>query len=283
MTRRYLAALIVSSVVTVSPPASAGEPDYGLEAGTDDLSVWAEQARGESIENGSNPVQPVVAHEDPFEQRMWTPVCLSPDSPANPDSFPTVCGPVDACAEGEQLFRQWGLNNGVWVSLGQECRGDAPEAAPAEVTPAIVLRALRRMGLPEVQARTQPEGTTLVNFDTIFYAEAGTQTRDVTLLGRPVTIEATPAEFTWHHGDGTSRTTTTAGAPYPAKDVVHRYARATGPGEQFAPRVDVSYTARFRIADGPWREIGETVTISGPPGALDVTEATPALTGASTG
>ncbi|MDP3967996.1 MAG: hypothetical protein Q8Q02_06915 [Nocardioides sp.] len=183
-----------------------------------------------------------------------------------------------------------GLEHGSnrWVTLGGRCSPsgevpDSPAATPAEVTPAIVLRALRRMGLPEVQARTQPEGTTLVNFDTIFYADASTQTRNVTLLGRPVTIEATPSEFTWHHGDGTSRTTTTAGAPYPAKDVVHRYARATGAGEQLRPRVDVTYTARFRVADGPWREIGETVTISGPPGALGVTEATPALTGASTG
>lgn len=198
------------------------------------------------------------------------------------------CQPQDYCPDPEtSAWQLFGLSteSGSWMSLGTQCLGadELPEATPAEVTPAIVLRALRRMGLPEVEARTQPEGTTLVNFDTIFYADASTQTRDVTLLGRPVTIEATPSEFTWHHGDGTSRTTTTAGAPYPAKDVVHRYARATGAGEQLRPRVDVTYTARFRVADGPWREIGETVTIGGPPGALGVTEATPALTGASTG
>jgi len=174
------------------------------------------------------------------------------------------------------MYRQWGYNNGVWVNLGQECRGDIPEATPAEITPGVVLRALRRLGLPEAEARTQPEGTTLVNFDTIFYADAEAQTRDVTLLGRPVTIEATPVEFVWHHGDGTSRTTAEPGAPYPARDITHRYASATD--EPLAPRVDVTYRARFRVADGPWRPISETVTVTGPPGSLLVSEATPVLT-----
>lgn len=141
----------------------------------------------------------------------------------------------------------------------------------------MVLRALRRLGLPEVEARTQPEGTTLVNFDTIFYAEATTQTRTVTLLGQPVTIEAEPVEFTWHPGDGTTRTTTTPGAPYPATDVTHRYATATD-DDPLRPHVDVTYRARYRLADGPWQPITETVTITGPPGTLRVAEATPALT-----
>src|SRR5690606_13657677 len=89
-------------------------------------------------------------------------------------------------------------------------------------------------------------------------------------------IEATPVEFVWHHGDGTSRTTAEPGAPYPAHDITHRYASATD--EPLAPRVDVTYRARFRVADGPWRPISETVTVTAPPGSLLVSEATPVLT-----
>jgi len=165
----------------------------------------------------------------------------------------------------------------VWAPIGQACRGELPEAEAPAVTPAMVLRALRRLGLPEVEARTQPEGTTLVNFVSIFYATATTETRTVTLLGQSVTIEAEPVEFPWHPGDGTTRTTTTPGAPYPATDVTHRYATATD-DDPLRPHVDVTYRARYRLADGPWQPITETVTITGPPGTLRVAEATPALT-----
>ncbi|WP_181642291.1 hypothetical protein [Nocardioides massiliensis] len=187
------------------------------------------------------------------------------------------------CPPGQMYWHILGRETatGRWVTIGGQCTPTGeeptlPEATPAEITPAIVLRALRRLGLPEAHAQTQPEGTTLVNFDTIFFADAEIQTRDVTLLGRAVTIEAEPVEFTWHHGDGTSRTTTEPGAPYPARDITHRYASASD--EPLAPRVDVTYRARFQVEGGPWRPISETVTIEGPTGSLEVTEATPVLT-----
>ena len=149
-------------------------------------------------------------------------------------------------------------------------------AAPPEVTPGIVLEALRRMGLPAVRTHTQPEDKTLVNFDTIFYAEPTTFRRTITLLGQRVDVEAAPARFTWRPGDGSARTTTTPGRPYPAKDVTHRYERAH---RTVHAAVDVTYTARFRVAGGAWQDIAETITITGPPTPLRVAEATPVLSG----
>ena len=43
--------------------------------------------------------------------------------------------------------------------------------------------------------------------------------------------------------------------------------------------VDVTYTARFRVGNGGWQDIPETVTITGPAGALRISEATVVLSG----
>jgi hypothetical protein len=135
---------------------------------------------------------------------------------------------------------------------------------------------MRRIGLPRLEAKTQPESKTLVNFATIFYTEANPFSTTVTLLGQNVDIEAVPSQYTWHYGDGSSSTTTSPGAPYPAKDITYRYLDAH---ITVRPRVDVTYTARFRVNGGAWQDIDETVTITGPEGSLRVSEAAPVLSG----
>jgi hypothetical protein len=152
----------------------------------------------------------------------------------------------------------------------------AVAAAPPRVTPGAVLTELRRIGLPALLARTQPKVKTLVNFDTIFYTTPHTVTRNVTLLGQPVLVEARPESFTWNYGDGDSSITTDPGEPYPAKDITHQYLDAH---ITVRPSVDVSYSGRFRVGNGPWQEIPGTVTIAGPTTPLRVSEATPVLSG----
>jgi hypothetical protein len=98
----------------------------------------------------------------------------------------------------------------------------------------------------------------------------------VTLLGQRVDIIAEATEYTWQHGDGGRTTTESPGAPYPSKEIIHRYADA---GTTVRPRVDVTYSARFRVNGGVWQDIDETVTITGPEGSLRVSEATPTLSG----
>ena len=274
--RQLAVALATAALVFATSPALAQQGSQG-GAGNDYFFVIGDEVRERDRTHSAPIGRAADAPEDRYERRMWTPVCLNADSPTAPQDFPLSCDAPAVCPEGSRMYREWGLADGVWAIIGQACRGELPEAEAPEVTPGMVLRALRRLGLPEVEARTQPEGTTLVNFDTIFYAEATTQTRTVTLLGQSVTIEAEPVEFTWHPGDGTTRTTTTPGAPYPATDVTHRYATAPD-DDPLRPHVDVTSRARYRLADGPWQPITETVTITGPPGTLRVAEATPALT-----
>lgn len=141
----------------------------------------------------------------------------------------------------------------------------------------MILRAWRRLDWPSSELVIQPpDGETLVNFDTNFLTtndSATTQT--VRILGRTITIEATPASYTWHHGDGTDQTTESAGATYPDLEVTHEYLR-TG---TYAPSVDTTYTGRFRINGGRWHEIDETLTVDGESVSLTVLEATPELVG----
>lgn len=153
------------------------------------------------------------------------------------------------------------------------CAATGPEPAPT-LTPAMVARALRNVSLPSSRLQVQPpNGRTLVNFDTNFYTERTPFTRAVTLLGRRVELRIEPVRFTWHFGDGAPRTTASPGAPYPDLDVTHDYARAG----RYAPRVDTTYGADWRVAGGAWQRVPGTVTITGDAVALEATEARPTL------
>ncbi len=160
--------------------------------------------------------------------------------------------------------------------MAQRCAVDEPEAEQPQVTPGLVLEALRRVGLPALAVQTQPESKTLVNLDTIFFADSSEVRRTLTILGQAVEVVATPAAYHWDFGDGTRLTTREPGAPYPSKDITHRYLDAH---VTVRPQVAVEYAARFRVGGGAWQEIGDTVTITGPLAELRVAEATAVLSG----
>ncbi|RYP86820.1 hypothetical protein EKO23_07535 [Nocardioides guangzhouensis] len=168
------------------------------------------------------------------------------------------------------------------------CLGDNEACAPAiepatPITQVTVLRALRRIDLPDSRLVVQPPGgRTLVNFDTLFRTEAEPFTRTVRLLGHRVDLEITPSSFTWRHGDGTAQTTATPGRAYqrgvPMEEYVsHRYQDAH---VTMRPAVDTTYAARFRVDGGAWRDVDGTVTISGAGVDLRVVEGRPTLVGA---
>jgi len=151
----------------------------------------------------------------------------------------------------------------------------APQSAAPRVTPGRVLTAVREIGLPRLRLTVQPGGETLVNLDTILHTDEPDFARTISLLGSRVELQASPTTYTWHHGDGTTQQTSTPGAPYPSKDVVHRYTR---PAERVSLRVDAAYEVRFRIDGGPWQTLAETITATGPATTITVREARPVLT-----
>jgi hypothetical protein len=137
-----------------------------------------------------------------------------------------------------------------------------------------VLAETKNVLFPGLSVRVQPTGRTLVNLDTIVYTdESKVSTTQVTLLGFPVDVEATPMSYLWAFGDGTTLTTTTPGKPYPAKDITHKYLKRGSVGLTLT----TNYAARFRVAGGAWQYVDGTVPITGPATPLLIREAVPVL------
>ncbi|WP_110205008.1 hypothetical protein [Nocardioides daejeonensis] len=148
------------------------------------------------------------------------------------------------------------------------------------MTNAMVLRALRRVDVPEPVLVVQPPGgKTLVNLETIFSTTAEPFTATVRILGRRVDLRITPRSFVWDHGDGTTQRSNTPGRPYARGVAMDRYLTHTYTHADVTlrPHVSVEYAARFRVDNGAWRDVNGTVTIRGPGQRLQIVEATPVL------
>jgi len=188
--------------------------------------------------------------------RVWTPGERAAAPPTyEPDPFfcrPEGPFPNDDCVE----------------------RPEPAEPDEPEVTPGDVEREVKRIPFPSLRVTVQPAGSTLVNLETIFHTQVQPFERDVEILDSTVALRAAPVAYTWHHGDGTTQTTTSAGRPYPAMDVTHQYRK---PG-RVTPRVDVTYRVTYRIDDGEWQSLDATITAPGPATPLRVREARPVLT-----
>lgn len=152
-------------------------------------------------------------------------------------------------------------------------------AAHAEKTgqpgPAQIAAAVWRLRLPASALHIQPvKGRTLVNLATNFYATNAPIERTVTLLGHRIRVRVWASRYAWRFGDGGSRTTTSAGAPYPNLLVTHRYRR------KGAVRASLStvYVAEYRLGQQAWRPVPGSASIASPAQRLEVVTATPRLT-----
>ncbi len=144
------------------------------------------------------------------------------------------------------------------------------------MTPGLVATAFQQIPLPPSELRVQPaNGRTLVNFETNFFTDDAPLDRTVTLLGQQVDLHIVPVEFGWRFGDGETRATAEGGAPYPDLQITHLYERQG----TVRPAVDTTYTATYRVNNGPWAPVPGSVTIAGAPVGLEVLSATPVLVG----
>ncbi|MFF1820558.1 PKD domain-containing protein [Kribbella sp. NPDC058245] len=125
----------------------------------------------------------------------------------------------------------------------------------------------------KLTVHVQPKDKTLVNQDTIVYTDkTGVLTYQVPILGFPVIVKATPSKYTWSFGDRTSKSTYSPGAPYPSKEITHKYMKRGDVNLS----VTVEYAASFQVAGGPIQYVGP-VPITGPSTPLQVREAVPVL------
>ena len=170
----------------------------------------------------------------------------------------------------------WILNGVVCLPVGA---GDpaAPDAAPV---PVVTLADFRSLPLPAARPTIQPTGgQALIRMRTNTYVDPDStapQTFDITLLGTPVQVRATPVNYTWDYGDGSDPVTTDdPGAPYPDLTTWHEYER---PGD-VAITLTTTYTGQYSVAGGLYLNIPGTVDITSAPVPLELLRATNRLTG----
>jgi len=170
----------------------------------------------------------------------------------------------------EILARPQGSNL-PWRLAGTTCFADGVPGAGPVLTMARIIDAFRLTPWATATISTQPEGNlTLVTLPTYFrigWSEKGYQPGEVdtldpaTMLGLRVQIRPRVDHFTYVFGDGTSfGPTRSEGGVWPTGDITHAYA---DPGT-FATRVDTTFTGDYRVGDGPWTPIPDTVTVTGP-------------------
>jgi hypothetical protein len=111
----------------------------------------------------------------------------------------------------------------------------------------------------------EPDGWMIVGLDTNFFAQSGVQVHDGALLGQPASVRFTPVAWHWTYGDGSSRSTATAGAAWAALGArefdptatSHAYAAA---GTYFID-LTIDFSAAYRFGNGPWIDIAGVLPV----------------------
>ena len=218
---------------------------------------------------------------------VWLPTCPDSLPDGNNSGAALDCRGAHVCNDPALMSTSlWAMQTrnsrglpvkGGWTYLGSECRDPATQG-PTQQRRALtwqdVLSAVRRVGPPPGSVKAPRY--TLVNLETTFYTKPQTVNRSLTIISYNVDVHIEPASYTWHWGDGDSDTTRTPGQPYPSTQVTHTYSRATH-DDNLSLSVDVTYTARYRVAGGPWQQIPTQLTINGAATALPVKEASAVL------
>lgn len=276
MTRHIvLAALTTSILLMDTGPAMGGGRDHvGPSDGSFEVAVTDEVAAVEGRSGAPAETSAVTVAEPQL------PPCGG-DQPTGSCEPVTVCQ-VDATSPtGFSLLTSFGYSSANSDhAVGPPCEPSEAEQAARPSLPSLVLRAFQRVPLPEPQLSIQPpKGKTLVGLETIFSTRAEGFTRNLTLLGRQVQLRIEPSSFTWLHGDDTSQTTDWAGKAWSNDEpdidgyLTHVYEH-TG---TVRAGVEVTWSAEYRVGNGPWQTVDGTVTRTSPRAELVVVEGEPVL------
>lgn len=155
----------------------------------------------------------------------------------------------------------------------------ATSVVPADAGPtagevaATVASEFRRLPLRPSGIVLQPSrGWVLVNLDTIVLTDPTPQTFDISVLGTPVEVRATPAGYAWDFGDGSPPLVTNdPGAPWPEPTLTHAY---RSPGTRTIT-LTTQWRGEFRAAgSATWQPIDgvATTSASAPPVEVRVAE-----------
>lgn len=258
--------LVLLFVVVLSPvPATADEG--GCSAAANLYGV------GAGCEFDSNAI---ATEKEKYPTAVWkaTQICKDGKYAPNGDCYnPNICVTASGLSATEYTITRDGEYAGIACLTVEEAEQVAQP--PMSV---LVLEEFKRLKWPKSIVSVQPKGETLVNLETIFFTDNDQPTAvTVTLLSKQVTIRATPVSYAWTFGDGATLTTSEAGVPHSSHEISRRITHVYTTTETVKASVATTYSGRYRVGDGNWKDISETRTIPGPEVALEVLEATPQL------
>jgi hypothetical protein len=216
----------------------------------------------------------VTTHDDGISYTL-KPMC------GEMQDVPDLCIDRQPCADppGTWMYLVYRSSPGSPnVPWGTVCLDGHTAANFDVITPGRVFSAMKQLSWPAADLVIEPPGgRTLVNLPTNFLTTSTTPvSKTLTLWGHQLVIRATPVGYLWHFGDGETHEGADPGAAYPDLRITHSYRHA---GVRVAPSVDVTYHGSYRVDDGPWQDIPDTLTVPGTPVNLQVLSATPHLVG----
>ena len=156
---------------------------------------------------------------------------------------------------------------------GSQSPEDAAERVTAPPTPTVTAEDLKKMPIHPGTVSIQPGPNTLKNYHTNIYTDSRPQELEITLLGQPVRVRATPVSYTFDYGDGTTTgPTTDPGRALPENSwdtptsTSHQY-RETG---DYAIVISTEFRGEYRVGDGEWQPVEGTATLPSQPQTVSV-------------
>ena len=263
---------------------------FGVGVTTLHAEVWSEGGLGSNgatgvvrqFDPGSGNLVPIeVGTPDSIYGYFYRSVCFD-ESSGDIDCLAGQNAACDAAPNGQYVWWYSGLKTQPRESWAKY--GDGPTCIYSE-EPQDVGEQISAVILSEFQSRPiaagslgmQPSPHTLIGAQTNFYVDAREQTFDFVLLGQDIRITATPTEYEWTYGDGsTYGPAPFAGGPLPESRwgeqtaTSHVYG-ATG---DFQASVVVHFSGEYSINGGPLVPIDGRAAVPSAPQTVSVWRST---------
>jgi hypothetical protein len=165
-----------------------------------------------------------------------------------------------SCSDGTDEF-VW-VDGCAFLDLDRVC----PQASPVRVDPIVLAREVRdRLPVPGLNISSNPRRG-LVGLGSWFWIEDGGRPLSDSLarFGVRVDVKARPISYEWDFGDGTIKTTSSPGRPYPRRSqVTHIYERSSAHlSDGYRVSVEVVFDVRWRTNGRGWRPLPGITRVS---------------------
>jgi hypothetical protein len=264
--------LVLSGLFTGGLPQS-DHSDISFDSDRVDISGSEEP---DYIRGGASPVSPADPVNKPNADEdaaltTWAPYCAD----VSTGNLDIACmSMIQGRCEPDEVFVSYytySRSNPTLVSTGRHvCAGgeSLPVVEAGAATDIIILGAeqFQSLPIPGSTIEMQPDGFSLRNAHTNIYASSATRTLSTTILGQSVAVRATPYEYRWTYGDGSTRATTTPGAPISGEPFESETATShvyTETGD-YPVGLTTVYTGQFSVAGGPWMPVAGLATVPSP-------------------